>query len=370
MASSPEHAPELSRTPADLGYRMPAEWEPHAGTLLSWPRNRETWPGERLGRVEQVYARIIQEITKRERLHLIVHDDDGRTLKRVRAALEPANPDWKRITLHHIPSNDVWARDFGPIFVRRGAADYAITNWAFNAWGGKYPPFGDDNRVPAYFGGRFGLPVFSPPVVLEGGSIETNGAGTLLTTESVLLKKNRNPHLSKAEIEEYLKAYLGQERIIWLKNGLAGDDTDGHIDDLSRFLNERCILTMRCNDPDDINYEALEENYARLKAATDAQGRPFEVLSLPMPQTRIEGTTVDGSEHVPASYANFYFINGAVLLPVYDARYDAVAITLFEQQFPERDIIPVPCADLVWGQGSIHCISQQLYGPAAEKQGE
>lgn len=368
MASEAQSA--SGSTPAALGYRMPAEWESRAGTLLSWPRNPETWPGERLTRVERVYARIIQEIARRETLHLIVHDDGGTTLKRFRAAMDAAGAGRSNIILHHIPSNDVWARDFGPIFIRRGPDEYAITNWKFNAWGGKYPPFDDDDRVPAYLAARFGLPLFSPPVVLEGGSIDTNGAGVLLTTESVLLNPNRNPHLNKAGIERYLKEYLGQERIIWLKNGLAGDDTDGHIDDLSRFLDERRILTMRCRDSDDVNYEALEENYERLKAATDAQGRPFEILSLPMPETRIEGSTVDGSEYVPASYANFYFINGGVLLPVYDERYDAEAITLFKQQFPRREIIPVPCADLVWGQGSIHCISQQLYGPAAQKQGE
>jgi len=199
-------------------------------------------------------------------------------------------------------------------------------------------------------------------MILEGGSIETNGNGVMLTTESVLLNPNRNPHLSKDEIEEHLKNYLGQEKIIWLESGLAGDDTDGHIDDLSRFVNERTIITMTTDDPEDVNYHVLQENLARLKAAKDQHGRSFEVVELPMPVTYVEETTVDGSEYVPASYANFYIANGGVLLPVYDPKHDDAVISAFRRYFPDRRIIPIKSTDLVWGQGSIHCITQQLYG--------
>lgn len=354
------HQLNTKKTPSELGYRMPAEWTSHYGTLLSWPVNRETWPDELLERVEKVYCEIIGHVVEAEQLHLIVNDE--KVKNRVVAKLMSFGVDTERIIFHLHTSNDVWARDFGPIFVRNEATgEVAITNWGYNAWGGKYPPFDSDDAVPALIAGELSIDMFTPGMILEGGSIETNGKGVMLTTESVLLNPNRNPDMSKDEIEERMMIYLGQEKIIWLKNGLAGDDTDGHIDDLSRFLDERTIMTMVTDDENDVNYKTLQENLEILKNATDAEGNPFNIVTLPMPETKIEGTTVDGSEHVPASYANFYFINGAVLLPVYDERYDQQAIDLFSKHLPFHKIIPVPCADLVWGQGSIHCISQQLY---------
>ncbi len=340
---------------------MPAEWEPRSGTLLSWPQNRETWPGERLHRVEKNYIEIIRHIVAAERLFLITGSEDTRI--RAGRLLSTIDIDMDRITFIETESNDVWARDFGPVFVRNEKSkSWALTDWEYNAWGEKYPPWDADNKIPKLFSKRYGLKRFSTGMVLEGGSIETNGKGVMLTTESVLLNKNRNPGLTKAQIEQKLKEYLGQEKIIWLRKGLAGDDTDGHIDDLSRFINPNTIVTMLTDDKSDVNYDALYENYELLKSAVDQHGNPFEVIPLPMPSTRIEGTTVDGSEHVPASYANFYFINGGLLLPVYDERYDDEVIRVFRKLLPDRRIIPVRCADLVWGQGSIHCITQQLYG--------
>lgn len=352
-------------TPAELGYRMPAEWDPHSGTLLSWPQNPDTWPGERLQRVENVYLQIIAELHRCEPIHLLVTNEELREHVRKRFSENGLPED--AVVFHVVPCNDVWARDFGPILVRNESlkgtpAEFAITNWGHNAWGGKYPPYHSDNAVPAYLSGYARIKRFDPDMILEGGSIETNSNGIMLVTESVLLNENRNPHLSKAEIEQYLKDYLGQEKIIWLKDGLAGDDTDGHIDDLSRFLDERTIMTMITDDPDDVNYEALQHNLEILKKATDAQGRPFEIVTLPMPTTRIEGTTVDGSEYVPASYANFYIANGLVLVPVYDPRYDQQALDLIQRYFKDRRVVGIDCRDLVWGQGSIHCITQQLYG--------
>ena len=216
--------------------------------------------------------------------------------------------------------------------------------------------------MPAYVASTFGLERFTAGMVLEGGSIDTNGRGTLLTTESVLLNPNRNPELSKREIEKRLRDYLGVEQIIWLKRGLAGDDTDGHIDDIARFLNEQTILLVTCQDPDDINYSALKENYEILSYATDINGKQFDIETLPLPRTQIEGTTVDGSENVPASYANFYVANGVVLVPIYNDPHDQEALELFEHYFPDRDVVGIECSDLVWGQGSIHCITQQWYG--------
>ena len=259
------------------------------------------------------------------------------------------------------PINDVWARDCGPIFVKDGNS-FMITNWEYNAWGEKYPPWDSDNTIPEFISELFGIKKVSTKMVLEGGSIDVNGVGDLLTTESVLLNPNRNPGMSKDEIEHNLKNYLGVENIIWLKSGLAGDDTDGHIDDLTRFLNEETVLTMVCEDENDINYKALQENLAILQSATLKNGGKLNIETLPLPKTKIEGTTVDGSEFVPASYANFYVANGCVLVPLYDERYDQQALDLFKKYFPDREIIGIDCADLVWGQGSIHCITQQLYG--------
>lgn len=342
---------------------MPPEWYPHAATQLHWPSNPETWPGERLSRVEQVYLEIVETLHKYEPIHLFVEDD--KVQHHVLSLFKEKKINLQHVTFHLQPINDVWARDCGPIFIRRkqeGREQFAIIDWEYNAWGGKYPPYKDDNRLPKYFAEMYDIERFEPGMVLEGGSIDTNGNGALLTTESVLMNPNRNPEMSKSEIEQCLMDYLGMEKIIWLKQGLAGDDTDGHIDDIARFLNQSTILMMTVEDPEDINYEALQQNLEILRQATDQHGNPFTIETLPLPKTRIEGTTVDGSEFVPASYANFYVANGVVLVPTYDERFDELALSLFDKYFPDRDVVGIPCADLVWGQGAIHCITQQLYG--------
>jgi agmatine deiminase len=349
-------------TSTEYRFRMPAEWHPHSATQLHWPSNRETWPGERLNRVETVYLNIIDALHRYEPVILLVDEDISE--KAVREKLINYGIDIGMVQIYSLPIDDVWARDCGPIFVQHldERDHYAITNWEYNAWGEKYPPFDSDNKLPEWFAENFNLEHFNTNMVLEGGSIETNGEGIILTTESVLLNENRNPNLTKEEIEKTVKHYLGMDKIIWLKNGLAGDDTDGHIDDLSRFINRNTILTMIADDPNDINYQALQENYEILKNSKDLDGNRFNIITLPLPNTKIEGTTVDGSEYVPASYANFYIANDLVLLPLYDERYDEEAMDLFREFFPDRDVIGIECADLVWGQGSIHCITQQLYG--------
>ncbi|MEX0772894.1 MAG: agmatine deiminase family protein [Balneolales bacterium] len=349
----------MNTSPKSLGYSMPPEWHRHSGTLLSWPVNRETWPGDRLDKVEKVYINIIRALYKYETIHLLVHDESVRN--RVFKMLYSAGIPDDSINFHLHPSNDVWARDFGPIYIINDSGNAAITNWDYNAWGGKYPPFESDNKVPAYLAKKFNQKVFKPDLVLEGGSIETNGAGVILTTESVLLNPNRNSRYSKGDIEDYLKEYLGHEHIVWLKDGLKGDDTDGHIDDLVRFVSENTIVAALCDDPKDVNYETLLHNYEILKSVNNPLGEKFEIITMPMPQTKIDGTTVDGSEYVPASYANFYIANGVILLPLYDDRYDEQVLNLFRQLFPDREIVGINCADLVWGQGGIHCITQQIY---------
>lgn len=353
----------IFQTPNSLGYYLPPEWHCHSATQMHWPSNRETWPGERLQRVEAVYLDIIEVLHRYEPIHLLVENEQIQS--HALSLFKKRDISLQQITFHKQPINDVWARDCGPIFIHRkqnGEEEFAITDWEYNAWGGKYPPFEDDNRLPQYFATKYGIKRFEPGMVLEGGSIDTNGEGVLLTTESVLLNDNRNPQMSKREIEERLKHYLGMEKVIWLKDGLAGDDTDGHIDDLARFLNKKTILAAVTENPEDVNYDALNENLKILSEATDQKGNSFTIETLPLPETKIESTTVDGSVYVPASYANFYIANGVVLVPLYDERFDTQAIELFERYFPDRDVVGIPCADLVWGQGAIHCITQQLYG--------
>ncbi len=338
---------------------MPAEWTTHTGTELHWPQNPDTWPNERLGRVHKVYLDIIQAMMGFDQVHLFVNDEAMKN--HVLKLLKERGIKEGGVTFHLKKTNDVWARDCGPIFVKNQKNEYAITNWGYNAWGGKYPPFDDDNAIPDFVANTFGIQQFNPDMILEGGSIEVNGEGILLTTESVLLTPTRNPHLSKGEIEARLKEFLGLKKVIWLKDGLAGDDTDGHIDDLSRFVNSNTIMTMITDDETDINYRALQENYEILKSSTNLDGKPFDIVTIPMPTTKIEGTTVDGSEFVPASYANFYIANDVVLLPFYDKRYDEQVREQFQGFFPGRKIVGIPCSDLVFGQGSIHCITQQWY---------
>lgn len=343
-----------------MKYHMPAEWEIHSATLLSWPHLSTTWTDEfRLKKVEAVYRNIVKAIAQSEPVVLLVNSPE--TEKRAKSALSDVFSIFP-IAFLPIANNDTWARDYGPIVVKNTSDQFVFGNWGFNSWGGKYPPFDADNAVPQKLGKHFGVPVVDMPLILEGGSIDVNGKGVLLTTESVLLTPTRNPSYSKIQIENILKEKLGLFEVIWLRRGLEGDDTDGHIDDLSRFVNENTVFTTVTDDKSSPNYEALAENEAILRDFRFSNGNSLNVVAIPMPQTKIEDELRDGSHHVPASYANFYITNKSVLLPVYDARFDARVTALFESYFPGRTIVPIPCADLVWGQGSIHCITQQLYG--------
>ncbi|MGN8225963.1 agmatine deiminase family protein [Gracilimonas sp. BCB1] len=339
---------------------MPAEWSRHSATQLHWPSNRKTWPGERLERVEEVYCRIIEELHFFEPIHLFVESLEIRN--RVMQKLSGRAVDLDRVMIHQQKINDIWARDCGPIFVQYESGDFIIVDWEYNVWGEKYPPWEDDNRIPSFIADKFGVKRVEQDMILEGGSIDVNGEGGLLATESVLLNKNRNPDLSREEIEERLRTYLGVDQIIWLKRGLEGDDTDGHVDNITRWLNKDTVLTMICEDKEDINYHALQENLETLRKVELKSGKKLNIETLPLLHTKIQGTTVDGSEYVPASYASFYIANGAVLLPLYDKRYDDQAINLLQKYFPGRKIIGIDCADLLRGGGSIHCITQQWYG--------
>lgn len=341
---------------------MPAEWHPHAATLLHWPSNRETWPGDRLERVEAVFLEILDTLHRFEPVVLIV---DPESAAHASERITARKLDRSRIRVLEQPINDLWARDCGPIFVRRergGQESFLITDWEYNAWGGKYPPWEDDNRIPSFLSEQLGVPSVRTGSILEGGAIETNGKGVFLTTEAVLLNPNRYASPSREKAERMLSRWLGAVRVIWLGEGLAGDDTDGHVDDLCRFLDERTILTAVSPDPLCVNHDVLAENLKRLRMATDPQGRPFRIVELPLPETGSDEPTVDGSERVPASYANFYIANGVVLVPVYGCESDRQALELLQRHFPDRKVAGIDCSDLVWGQGSIHCITQQLYG--------
>lgn len=341
-------------TPAALGYRMPPEWAPHRGTWLSWPHNRETWP-EELPVVEAVMARAVHALAPHETVFINVLDAAHR--RHVGALLDEAGVRGD-VRLIEIPTNDAWVRDHGAIFVVREAADgprLAATDWGYNAWGGKYPPFDADDAVPAQMAAELGVPRFEGGMILEGGSIEVNGAGLLLTSEACLLNPNRNPGLSRADIEARLKAFLGVERVLWLGDGIVGDDTDGHVDDVTRFVSADTVVTVVEPDTSDPNHAPLAENLERLRGMTTLEGRPLRIVELPMPRpVYIRG------ERMPASYANFYIGNGAVIVPVYDDPADAMALALIGRLFPGRTVVPLDCRTLIWGLGAFHCLTQQV----------
>ena len=339
---------------------MPAEWEPHRGTWLSWPHKEESWPGK-FEPVPAIFAEIVGHLAAHEEVHINAGDESLEAS--ARAELERAAVPLTRVTFHRHPTNDPWCRDHGPMFVERGRGDggteAVILDWGFNAWGGKYPPFDLDDAVPARIGQELGIPVVSPGLILEGGSIDVNGAGTLITTEQCLLNPNRNPGKSRAEIEACLRRYLGARQILWLGQGIDGDDTDGHVDDLTRFVNPGTVVTAMEPDPADPNHRTLRDNLERLRAMRDQDGHPLRIVELPMPPAMFhEG------QRLPVSYANFYMANRVVLVPGFDPGRDEAARTVLQPLFPGRRVVFVNCVDLVWGLGTIHCVTQQW--PAIE----
>lgn len=341
---------------------MPAEWDPHLATYLVWPHNLETWPGK-FEPIPPVFAQMAAAIAHFEPLRVLVNDagqlDEVRAM--IRQAPSPDGSDVRmdRIDLIAVATNDSWIRDHGPIFVNRVAPSAATPaqialDWRFNSWGEKYGAYDLDDVVPRRLAERYGFEVIEPGIVLEGGSIDVNGAGTLLTTESCLLNRNRNPNLTRGEIEEYLRIYLGAAQILWLGDGIAGDDTDGHVDDLARFVASDTIVTVVEDDPADANYAALQDNLRRLRAMRDPAGRPFTIETLPMPPALYYDNT-----RLPASYANFYIANGGVIVPSFGCAADSQAQATLARLFPGRRVVAIPSTDLVWGLGAIHCLTQQ-----------
>jgi agmatine deiminase len=334
---------------------MPAEWEPHAGTWFTWPRPEGiSFPGK-YDTVPPVYAELISHLAAVENVHINVWHAEMEAW--VRGLLKKNGTPLERVSFHHFPAYEPWCRDHGPIFVVReknGRRERAVVDWGYNAWGGKYPPFDLDDAVPQHVAKLRGLPLFSPGIVMEGGSLEVNGSGTLLTTEACLLNPNRNPELTKDQIEQYLCDYLGVTNVLWLGDGIVGDDTDGHIDDLTRFVNPNTVVTVVEEDPSDDNYQPLEENLQRLRTLRDQDNQLLRVVELPMPRLlEHEG------QRLPASYANFYIANELVLVPTYRDPNDGRAVEILQNEFPDRRVIGVDSMELIWGLGSFHCISQQ-----------
>jgi len=339
-----------SQTPAALGYRMPAEWESHSATWLSWPRPEGISFPESFDRVLPALRAMVEALIESEKVCINVcdgaHETEAQSVLR--------GLPMERITFYRIPTNEPWCRDHGPIFLTRNRdPKLAVVDWDYNAWGNKYPPFNHDEVVPTRVAEILNVPVFYPHMILEGGSIDVNGADALLTTESCLLNKNRNPNLSRDQIEERLRDYLGVRDIFWLGEGIAGDDTDGHIDDLARFVSAQTVVAVVEEDRDDENYEPLQRNLTRLRQMKIGKDK-IEIVTLPMPKKIVrEGV------RLPASYANFYIANSCVLVPTFDDSAEAVALSILRECFPTRRVVGINCRELIWGLGAFHCLTQQ-----------
>ena len=341
-------------SPRRLGYRMPAEWAPHEATWLTWPHCEETWPGK-LASVFPAYAAMIDALRIGERVYVNVLSEGHRAFvaEYLRERGVPTG-EGSNVVLHVLPTEDEWVRDYGALFVTRPGTR-AATDWVFNSWGGKYPRTSLNNRVPEAMAAETDAPVFECPIVMEGGALDVNGEGVLLTTEACLLNPNRNPDLSKEQIEAWLREGLGVETIWWLGDGIAGDDTDGHVDDLTRFVAPDTVVTVVEPDPSEVNHAPLQENLERLHTLRFPDGRPLRVVELPMPAPRYYQ-----GERLPASYANFYIGNAVVLLPVFGDPNDAVAVETLQGFFPDRRLVGIPAEDLTWGLGACHCLTQQV----------
>ncbi|HXB62698.1 MAG TPA: agmatine deiminase family protein [Acidobacteriaceae bacterium] len=351
----------MTDTPRQLGYRMPAEWGAHASTWIAWPHNAEDWPGK-FQPIPWVYAEIVRHLSGVEDVHILISGDAEE--KRATNILKRAGANLARLHFHAWETDRVWLRDSGPIFVKNAEGKIALTDWKFNAWA-KYKNWLRDDRIPVHVANHYEMHAFQPHVhhegcphrlVLEGGSIDVNGVGDLLTTEECLLSEvqQRNPGISKAQMEMAFSEYLGIDRVIWLNRGCAGDDTHGHVDDIARFVGENTIAACFEENIHDENHLPLAENLERLHAARNRHGKPFKIVQLPMP-----APVVFEGQRLPASYANFYIANGLVLMPTFNDANDRHALNILAEQFPTRKIVGIHCGDFIWGLGAIHCMTQQ-----------
>jgi agmatine deiminase len=342
-----------STTPKQLGYYFPAEFAPHVATWLSWPHKEASWPGK-IHSIYYQYTRFIKELIKGELVRINVADESMRKF-----AVEKLNEqgvDLSRIEFFFHPSNDAWCRDHGPAFLINPSAKQkkVIVDWGYNAWGNKYPPFDLDDVIPALIGKHFNLPVFHPGIVMEGGSVDFNGMGTVITSTSCLLNPNRNPHLGREQVESYLCNYYGMEQVLWVDDGIVGDDTDGHIDDTVRFVNEDTVITVIEEKRQDENYALLQKNLEQLKKMRLANGKQLNIVEIPMPDE-----VIYEHQRLPASYANFYISNQSVIVPTFRSSKDEKVLNIIQLCFPERVVTGIDSTDIIWGLGSFHCLSQQ-----------
>jgi agmatine deiminase len=340
-------------TPKELGYFFPAEFAPQRAMWLSWPHKEASWPGK-IESIYPVYSNFIKLVAEGQRVCINVANVKMKAF--AISNLERVEADLSNIDFFFHPTNDAWCRDHGPAFlISETTKAKAIVDWDYNAWGDKYPPYDLDDVVPTLIAEKFNLPVFYPKIIMEGGSVEFNGKGTLLTTTSCLLNKNRNPHLSQTEIEKYLIDYYGVENILWLGDGIIGDDTDGHIDDITRFVNDNTVVTVIEESKSDENYEPLQENLKLLSKMRLENGKQLNIVELPMPNP-----VIYDDQRLPASYANFYIANKYVVVPTFrDKKNDARALDILQKCFADRKVIGLDSTDIIWGLGSFHCLSQQ-----------
>ena len=340
-------------TPREQGYYHPAEFEPHTSTWLSWPHKEASWPGK-IESIYPVYSAFVKLVAEGEKVNINVTDEAMKV--KAQGHLVKAGANLRNIEFFFHPTNDAWCRDHGPAFLvnPKASEKKVVVDWGYNAWGGKYPPFDLDDVIPTLVAKQLKLPVYHPGIVMEGGSVDFNGKGTVLTTTSCLLNPNRNPKLTQKEIEEYLVDYYGVTNILWLGDGIVGDDTDGHIDDLTRFVNEDTVVTVVEEDWNDDNYKPLQENLRTLKKLRLENGKQINIVELPMPSAIwYEG------QRLPASYANFYISNNYVVTPVFRDKNDDKALEILQKCFPTRKVVGLDCTDVIWGLGAFHCLSHE-----------
>ena len=344
---------DIAQTPKSLGYYFPAEFAPQEATWLSWPHKEASWPGK-IKTIYPAYSQFIQYLAQAQKVRINVANEAMKLF--ALQHIEQAGADLNNIEFFLHPTNDAWCRDHGPAFLinPNAAQKKLVVDWNYNAWGNKYPPYDLDDIIPTLIAEKFQLPVYHPGIVMEGGSVEFNGKGTLLTSTACLLNENRNPHLNQQQIEEYLYNYYGVEQILWVDEGIVGDDTDGHIDDTIRFVNEDTVITVIEENPNDENHDLLQTNLQQLKSMRLLNGKQLNIIELPMPDA-----VVYEDQRLPASYANFYISNKHVIVPVFQSAKDEKALQIIQDCFKTREVIGINSTDIIWGLGSFHCLSQQ-----------
>ncbi|MFN5008740.1 MAG: agmatine/peptidylarginine deiminase [Bacteroidota bacterium] len=340
-------------TPKQLGYYFPAEFAPHKATWLSWPHKEASWPGK-IQSIFPSYVAFVKTLVRFEEVNINVCDEAMKA--RAMQLLQDAGVEMSRIHFYMHPTNDAWCRDHGPAFLmnKQDPTKKAIVDWNYNAWGNKYPPFDQDDVIPTKIGQALGYEVFHPGIIMEGGSVDFNGAGTVITSTACLLNPNRNPHLNQSQIEQYLMDYYGQDQVLWVDEGIVGDDTDGHIDDTVRFVNEDTVITVIEENKQDENYGLLQHNLKQLQQMRLLSGKQLNIVEIPMPND-----VIWEDQRLPASYANFYIANQQVIVPTYRCSKDDQVMTIIQQCFPDREIVGIDSTDIIWGLGSFHCLSQQ-----------